>query len=53
MTGLMVPLEDRRGLRKLADSEATPRGPRSGSPLKRVGSRNAQLFQPGASGESS
>jgi len=37
MTGLMVPLEDRRGLRKLADSEATPRGPRSGSPLKRVG----------------
>jgi len=37
MTGLMVPIEDRRGLRKLADSEPTPRGPRSGSPLKRVG----------------
>ncbi|TFD93533.1 carbohydrate ABC transporter permease [Cryobacterium lactosi] len=33
----MVPIEDRRGLRKLADSEATPRGPRSGSPLKRAG----------------
>jgi multiple sugar transport system permease protein len=37
MTGLMVPLEDRRALRKLADSEPSARGPRSGSPLKRVG----------------
>jgi len=37
MTGLMVPIEDRRGLHKLAESGSTPRGPRSGSPLKRVG----------------
>lgn len=37
MTGLMVPLEDRRALRKLADSEPSARGPHSGSPLKRVG----------------
>ncbi|WP_245976938.1 carbohydrate ABC transporter permease [Cryobacterium soli] len=37
MTGLMVPIEDRRGLRKLADSSPSPRGGRSATPLRRVG----------------
>jgi multiple sugar transport system permease protein len=37
MTGLMVPLEDRRALKKLADSTPPPRTGRAGTPLRRVG----------------
>jgi multiple sugar transport system permease protein len=37
MTGLMVPLEDRRGLKKLADSTPPPRTSRAKTPLRRVG----------------
>jgi multiple sugar transport system permease protein len=37
MTGLMVPLEDRRGLKKLADSTPPPRTGRAKTPLRRVG----------------
>jgi multiple sugar transport system permease protein len=36
MTGLMVPLEDRRALRKLADSTPPKRGTRAASPWRRV-----------------
>jgi multiple sugar transport system permease protein len=37
MTGLMVPLEDRRGLKKLTDSTPPPRTSRAKTPLRRVG----------------
>jgi multiple sugar transport system permease protein len=37
MTGLMVPLEDRRGLKKLTDSTPPPRTNRAKTPLRRVG----------------
>jgi multiple sugar transport system permease protein len=37
MTGLMVPLEERRALRKLADSTPPAASPRPRSPLKRAG----------------
>jgi multiple sugar transport system permease protein len=37
MTGLMVPLEDRRALRKLADSPPPKRATRAGTPWRRAG----------------
>ena len=37
MTGLMVPLEDRRALQKLADSTPPKRASRAGTPWRRVG----------------
>ncbi|PXA71921.1 carbohydrate ABC transporter permease [Cryobacterium arcticum] len=37
MTGLMVPVEDVRGLRKLADSTPPKHRPRAGTPLRRAG----------------
>lgn len=37
MTGLMVPLEDRRALRKLADSPPPKRTTRAGTPWRRAG----------------
>lgn len=37
MTGLMLPTEDRRGLRKLADSSSPQTGTKPASPLRRTG----------------
>lgn len=37
MTGLIVPTEDARALRKLTDSTPPQRGPRAQTPLRRVG----------------